>query len=160
MYIYCRSKTTLYSIKFERYYTVSTVQQICIRAGRLHIPTGCPYYFRKENMIVVSRSYLLLKNGPSTFAIVNINKQCHWTFVAKERQIISVPDPWHFGRNMDADPDPPIRTFGLWLTDPDADPTPDPGMRIRLRILLFSSVTFKVPTKNIFFSLSFYAYSF
>ncbi len=34
--------------------------------------------------------------------------------------------------------DPRIRTFDL---------------RIRMRILLFSSVTFKTPTKNIFFSI-------
>jgi hypothetical protein len=47
----------------------------------------------------------------------------------------SVPDPRHFGTDTDADP-------GIW-------------MWIRLRILLFSSVTFKMPTKIIFFSLKF-----
>jgi hypothetical protein len=49
--------------------------------------------------------------------------------------------PWDFGMDLDADPYPRIRTF---------------DQRIRLRILLFSSVTFKMPTKNDFF----YAYSF
>ncbi len=45
----------------------------------------------------------------------------------------SVPDPCHFGR----DPYPMIRTLYL---------------RIRIQILLFSSVTSKMPTKNKFFS--------
>jgi hypothetical protein len=35
-----------------------------------------------------------------------------------------------------------------------------PEFWIRIRILLFSSVTFKMPTKIFFFSHSFYAYSF
>ncbi len=52
---------------------------------------------------------------------------------------ISVPDPWHFGM----DPDPRIRTYDL---------------RIRLRILLFSSVTFEMPTKK-FLLLIIYAHS-
>jgi hypothetical protein len=174
MYIYCRSKTTLYSIKFERYYTVSTVQQICIptrrkvahsnrmpllfserKTSRLLYLVRTYFLFKKmfplngheiENRIfkkiflvciflryihqtgtsgtryrtsstttkirwrAKSANFPIAKNGSSTFAIVNINKQCHWIFVAKERQTISVPDPWHFGRNMDADPDPRIRT--------------------------------------------------
>jgi hypothetical protein len=47
----------------------------------------------------------------------------------------SVPDPWCF----DKDSDPQIRTAGL-----------------RIRILLFSPATFKMPTKNnFFFSLVF-----
>ncbi len=45
--------------------------------------------------------------------------------------LTSVPDPWHFG----TDPDSQIRIF-------------DQKIRIRIRILLFSSVTFKMPTKN------------
>jgi hypothetical protein len=50
-------------------------------------------------------------------------------------------------RDIDADPDPWIRTFDQRIQ-----------MRIRLQILLLSSVTFNMPTKNNFFSLSFYAY--
>ena len=49
----------------------------------------------------------------------------------------SVLDPWHFG----TDPYPWIRTTDL-----------------RIRILLFSSVADKMPTKNYFFSPSFFAY--
>ncbi len=45
-----------------------------------------------------------------------------------------VPDSWHFG----TDPDPRIHTFDY---------------RIRIRILLFSSVAFKTPTKNNFVCL-------
>jgi len=39
----------------------------------------------------------------------------------------SVPNPWHFGRDPDPGPDPWIPTLDLWV-------------RIRLRILLFSSL--------------------
>jgi hypothetical protein len=47
----------------------------------------------------------------------------------------SVVDPWYFG----TDPDPRIRASDQW---------------IRIRILLFSSLTFKMPTKkNYFFCL-------
>ncbi len=59
----------------------------------------------------------------------------------------SVADPWHF--STDPDPDPRIRTTDLrfWI-------------RIRIRILLwimlFSSVTFMMPTKNNFFLQSFF----
>ncbi len=42
----------------------------------------------------------------------------------------SVVDPWHFG----TDPDPGIRASNHW-------------------VLLFSSLTFKTPTKNYFFLL-------
>ncbi len=52
----------------------------------------------------------------------------------------SVPDLWHFGTDPDAYPDPEIRTF---------------DKRIWMRILLFSSVTFKIPTKNYLFSPKF-----
>ncbi len=48
----------------------------------------------------------------------------------------SVVDPWHFG----TEPDPRIRTTDLW---------------IRIRILLFSSVAFKMPTKKLVFFLGF-----
>ncbi len=41
----------------------------------------------------------------------------------------SVPDPWHFG----VDPDPRIHSSDKWM---------------RIRILLFSSLTFKTPTKT------------
>ncbi len=51
----------------------------------------------------------------------------------------SVPDPWHFG----TDPDPRISTS-------------DQRIRIRLRILLFSSMTFKMPTTQDKFFLSFF----
>ncbi len=52
----------------------------------------------------------------------------------------SVVDPWHFG----TDPDPRIRASGQWI-------------RIRLRILLFSSLTFKALTENLFlFKISAY----
>ncbi len=43
----------------------------------------------------------------------------------------SVPDPWHFG----VDPDPRIHASDLW---------------IRIRILLFSSLTFKMPANTNF----------
>ncbi len=43
----------------------------------------------------------------------------------------SVADPWHFG----VYPDPRIHAFDLWI-------------RIRIRIFLFSSLTFKRPAKN------------
>ncbi len=52
----------------------------------------------------------------------------------------SVPDPWHFV----VDPDPRIHASDWW---------------IRMRILLFSSFTFKTPTKNNF-KESFSAYYF
>jgi hypothetical protein len=55
-----------------------------------------------------------------------------------------VVDPWHFGK----DPDPDLRIFAS-----------DQWIRIRFRILVFSSLTFKTPTKNYVF-LSFFAYSF
>jgi hypothetical protein len=42
-----------------------------------------------------------------------------------------------------------IRIFDQWIR-----------IRLKLWILLFSSVTFKMPTKNYFLFLSFYAYSF
>jgi hypothetical protein len=48
------------------------------------------------------------------------------------------PDPRHFG----TDPDPWIRTTDLWI-------------RIRLRILLFSSATFKISTTTNFCLLLF-----
>ncbi len=44
-----------------------------------------------------------------------------------------------------------IRTFDWWIRI---------RMRIRLRILPFSTVPFKKPTKNIFLSISFDAYLF
>ncbi len=46
--------------------------------------------------------------------------------------LLSVVDPWHFG--TDLDPDPGIRASGQWI-----------------RILLFSSLTTKTPTKNYLF---------
>ena len=52
----------------------------------------------------------------------------------------SVGDPWHFG----TDPDPGI-------------PISDLRIQIRPRILLFSSVTFKTPTRKLYFK-SFFAY--
>ncbi len=47
----------------------------------------------------------------------------------------SVADPWYF--SVDPDPDPRSHAFDLW---------------IRIRILLFSSLTFKTPTKNLFWN--------
>ncbi len=77
----------------------------------------------------------------------------NWAF----EHIGSVPDPWHFGMDPNADADPRNLSY-------------DQRIRLRLRIrfrmqiqlqiLLFSSVTFKIPTKNNFFSPRFYAYSF
>ncbi len=65
-----------------------------------------------------------------------------------ESQVLnSVTDSWHFGTDPDADADPRIRTFDQRIL-----------IWILLLILLFSSVTFKKPTKKII-SLSFYAYS-
>ncbi len=52
-------------------------------------------------------------------------------FVEQKDSFSSVVDPWHFG----TDPDPRIRASGRLI-------------QIRLRILLFSSLTFKTPIKN------------
>ncbi len=57
---------------------------------------------------------------------------CAFSFVSKPAGQYS--DPWHFGM----DPDPRIRTSEDWI-----------------RILLFSSVTFKMATKKINFSMFF-----
>ncbi len=57
----------------------------------------------------------------------------------------SVMDPWQFG--SDVDPDQRILTTDLQIL------TTDLRIRILLRILLFSSVTFKMPIKNNFFSV-------
>ncbi len=50
-------------------------------------------------------------------------------------------DPWHFG--VDPDPDPRIHAFNEWI-------------RIRIRILLFSSLTFKTSRKNNYKKISAY----
>ncbi len=78
--------------------------------------------------------------------ILTFNKKClkklknftllHW--IKQYQYLSSVPDQWHFG----TDPDPLIRTF---------------DERIKIRILLLSSVTFKT---NFFCCSSFNAYSF
>ncbi len=71
---------------------------------------------------------------------------CHICFMIKIHGIriytppSSVPDPWSF----DMDPDPWKLTVH-WL-------------RIRIRILLFSSLAFKITTKNKFFPLSFFVF--
>ncbi len=45
----------------------------------------------------------------------------------------SVADPWHFG--VDSDPDPRIHASDWWI-------------RMRIRILIFSLLAFKMPTKK------------
>jgi hypothetical protein len=55
----------------------------------------------------------------------------------------SVADPWHFGVDPDPDLDPRIHASDQWI-------------RMRIRILLFSSLTFKMPTKNEFVCLKVY----
>ncbi len=55
------------------------------------------------------------------------------SFFLADIHLISVADPWHFG----VDPDPRIHASDLWIR-----------IRIRIRILQFSSLTFKTPTKN------------
>jgi hypothetical protein len=57
----------------------------------------------------------------------------------------NVADPWHFGVYPDPDLDPRVHASDLW---------------IRIRILLFSSLTFKIATKNNCFWRSLSAYNF
>jgi hypothetical protein len=57
--------------------------------------------------------------------------RCCQNFKKVARLQTSVEDPWHFG----TDADPGIRANDL---------------RIRFRILLFSSMDFKIPTKKLF----------
>jgi hypothetical protein len=61
--------------------------------------------------------------------------------IAYSMVFTSGADPWHFG------------------VDPDPDPRTHASDWIRIRILLFSSLTFKTPTKNYFFK-GFSAYYF
>ncbi len=123
-----------------RYRTCSTTTKIRYRAKSANFP--------------------IAKNDSSTFAIVNINKQCHWTFVAKERQTISVPDPWHFARDMvwwmlirilGSVPFTNGSGCGSDFGPRDADPASDPALFV---------CDLQDANKKYFFSLSFYAYSF
>ncbi len=66
-----------------------------------------------------------------------IRGQCRKIVIHWIRTRCSFPDSWRF----DTDPHPRIRTTGL---------------RIRIRILPFSSVTFKMPTKSNFFPPKFF----
>ncbi len=61
----------------------------------------------------------------------------------------SVAEPWHFG----VDPDPYPRIYA-------SDPDPGSWSGSRFRILLFSSLTFRMPAKNKFFNTIFSAYYF
>ncbi len=69
---------------------------------------------------------------------VHVDSVSHVSVALQEYKNISVvsssPDPWYF----DTYPVPQVRTFGLWIW---------------IWILIFSSVTFKKPTKNKFLSL-------
>ncbi len=64
----------------------------------------------------------------------------YWTYSITLLRIYIVADLWHFG----TDPYPRIRASDKWIW-------------IRIWILLFSSLTFKMPTKNKFFLKSFSA---
>jgi hypothetical protein len=64
--------------------------------------------------------------------------RCCQNFKKVARLQTSVENPWHFGTDADQ---------GIRATD----------LRIRIRILLFSSMDFKIPTKKLFYKVKFFS---